>query len=95
MSKYVFSFRGTPDRTPSAEEEGAWGGWFEQLGPSIADAGNRVGRARLVGTGPTGDVLAGYVVVNADSLEAAITLAEGCPGLRHGGGVEVGEVVEA
>jgi hypothetical protein len=33
------------------------------------------------------------VVVTADSLEAAVALANGCPGLQQGGGVEVGATV--
>ncbi len=93
MAKFVFSFRGLPDRTATAEDEAAWGRWFEEIGSSIADFGNRVGVARRVGAGPSTDVLTGYVVVNADSLDAAAALAEGCPGLRQGGGVEVGEII--
>jgi hypothetical protein len=95
MAKYVFSFRGRSDRTPTAEDEAAWGRWFEQIGSSVADFGNRVGNARVVGAGPSADTLTGYVVVNAKSLEAATALAEGCPGLRQGGGVEVGAIVES
>jgi hypothetical protein len=90
----VFSLRGVPDHTATPEEESAWHRWFEQIGSSIADFG-RVGETRLVGTGPSEDVLTSYALVNADSLEAAVALAEGCPGLRHGGGVEVGQIVES
>ena len=79
MASYVFSFRAQKDRTPSAGDEAAWGQWFQQIGSSISDFGNRVGQARTVGTGPTADVLGGYIVVNADNLEAATALAEGCP----------------
>jgi hypothetical protein len=95
MPKYVFSFRGRPDRATTAEEEAAWGRWFEEIGSSIADFGNRVGQAQVVGTGPSADTLTGYVVVNAESLEAAAALAGGCPGIRQGGGVEVGATVES
>jgi hypothetical protein len=95
MAKYVFSFRGHPDRVATPDEEAAWGRWFEQIGSSIAERGNRVGHAQVVGAGPSVDTLTGYIVVNAKSLEAATTLAEGCPGLRHGGGVEVGAIVES
>lgn len=95
MAKFVFSFRGLPDHAATAEEESAWGKWFEQIGSSVADFGNRVGATRLVGGGPSTDVLTGYVVVNADTIEAAASLAEGCPGLHRGGSVEVGEIVES
>ena len=93
MASYVFAFRGQQDRTPSAEDEAAWGQWFQQIGSSISDFGHRVGQARAVGAGPGAGVLSGYIVVNADSLEAAAALAESCPAVRQGGGVEVGELV--
>jgi YCII-related domain len=99
MEKYVLAFRSQPDRVPTADEEAAWGAWFGQLGPAIVDFGNRVGRARLVGgdaaTGTAGGALSGYVVISAADIEEAIALAKGCPGLRSGGAVEVGEVVPA
>lgn len=93
MSNYVLTFRGQKNRKATAEEEAAWGRWFETIGPSISDFGNRVGRTSTVGTGPSADVLTGYIVVTAESLESAVTVAEGCPGLSQGGGVEVGELV--
>ena len=37
----------------------------------------------------------GKYVINADDPDEAARLAGGCPGLRHGTSVEVGEVVSA
>jgi hypothetical protein len=93
VSSYIFSFRGNKDRTLSADEEAAWGQWFEKIGASIADFGSRVGSTSVVGAGRSADVLTGYTLVTADDLEAATALAEGCPALRQGGGVEVGELI--
>ena len=59
----------------------------------MVDFGNRVGRATALGETSSGSVLTGYVLVEADSYDDAIALAQGCPGLAHGGGVEVGETV--
>ena len=91
------SLPGQPDRTPAAEEEQAWGAWFGQLGPSIVDAGNRVGATRTLPAARRGEpgcaVLTGYVVVDAADLDAAATLAAGCPGLADGVDVEVAEVI--
>jgi len=39
------------------------------------------------------DQLSGYVVIDADTLDAAASIAQGCPGLTMGGRVEVGETV--
>jgi hypothetical protein len=48
-----------------------------------------VGRA----TARTGG-LTGYIVINADDLDAAIELASGCPGPAHDVSAEVAEVAE-
>jgi hypothetical protein len=96
MAKFVLSFRAATDRQADADQEAAWGKWFEQIGASVAEWGHRVGRVSALGSAKSSsDALAGYVVVEADDLSAAVSIAEGCPGLRHGGGVEVGEAVDA
>jgi hypothetical protein len=97
MSNYVLSFRSNAGQSADPEHEAAWGAWFEQIGASVVDFGHRVGRATLLGSGnsPAGTVLSGYVVINAESFDAATTLAQGCPGLAHGGAVEVGEALES
>ena len=95
MSSYVLSFRGREDRSPSPAEEGAWMEWFQKIGASISDSGHRVGASRALGAANgRPDVLSGYIVVNAGSLDEAERLATGCPGLTQGGGVEVAEIVE-
>jgi hypothetical protein len=95
MSSYVLSFRAQSDRTAGAAEEAAWGQWFGEIGAQIADSGHRVGSVRTLGPAGDGrkDALAGYVVINADDLDAAVKLAAGCPGLKHGASVEVGEAI--
>lgn len=97
MSKYVFAFRNDPNRAATAGEEEAWTKWFGELGAAVADFGNRVSRTHMVGAtvgGTDPDALSGYVVVTADGLDSAVALAEGCPGLKAGGRVEVGEILE-
>jgi hypothetical protein len=96
MGNYVLAFRNQPDRVASADEEAAWGAWFQQLGSAVVDFGNRVGRAELVGgdaASAAGGALSGYIVISAADIDDAIVLAKGCPGLRSGGAVEVGEIV--
>lgn len=95
MAEYVLAFRAGPgEATPDTEQ--AWGEWFGRIGEQVAEFGRRVGQTQLVGDpqsapGPLG----GYIVLNAESLEAAAAVAEGCPGLAQGGHVEVGTVVPA
>lgn len=94
--QYVFAFRGPAGRRPTAEQEARWPTWFEDIKDSIADFGNRVGQVREVGgDGQRADALGGYIVINADNLDAAAALAGGCPILQQGGSVEVGEFVSA
>ncbi len=90
MSKFVFSFRAQQGRTSTAAEEAEWGKWFQKLGPAVVDMGNRVGQSRHLGSN---GVLGGYILVEAKNFESAVDLAKGCPGLEHGAGIEVGEVV--
>jgi len=92
MSKFVFAFKTQNGRVPSDTEEAEWGKWFQELGATVTDYGNRVGRSRQLGV--TG-ALGGYVVVEAGSLDAAVDIAKGCPALRHDGGIEVAEVVSS
>jgi hypothetical protein len=94
--QYVLTFRGQVGRRLTTEEEGRWPTWFEQINDSIADFGNRVGQVREVGGGKErSDVLSGYIVINADSLDGAAAMAGGCPILQQGGSIEVGEIVQA
>jgi len=99
MSKYILAFRGQPDRAGRPDEDKQWGAWFGSLGDAIADMGNRVGSVRTLRSEDGGDqataVLTGYVVITAGDTDEAARLAGGCPGLRHGVSVEVGEVVDA
>jgi hypothetical protein len=95
MASYVFAFRGPSDRTAEPGEEAAWADWFQSIGESISDFGHRVGEVRTVGGDGNGKLtLGGYVLVNADSLSQAAELAEGCPRLKYGAVVEVGETIE-
>jgi hypothetical protein len=93
MSNFVFSFRAPGNRRLDAAEEAAWGDWFQKIGANVADFGHRVGDTSPLGNCGSDSMLGGYVVVTADSLEAAVALANGCPGLQQGGGVEVGATV--
>jgi hypothetical protein len=76
----------------------AWGEWFGKLGPAIVDPGNPfAGSTSVNGDGAGGEPssqLTGYTVINADSLDAASTLAEGCPVFNGGGSVDVYETIE-
>ncbi|HTZ85889.1 MAG TPA: hypothetical protein VMB05_04400 [Solirubrobacteraceae bacterium] len=100
MGKYVFAYRGgmmadTEEQRQAAMQ--AWGAWFGKLGPAIVDPGNPFAGSTSVngnGGGAAASELTGYTVINADSLDAASALAEGCPVLDGGGSVDVYETIE-
>lgn len=103
MSKYLFVYHG--GKMPETKEAQAasmdqWGKWFSGLGDAVVDGGNPVGKSITVmgdksvvdhgGANPA----SGYSVVQGDSLEAALTMAKGCPILQHGGNVEVAPIID-
>lgn len=100
MGKYVLAYTGgSMAQTPEAQEAAMqkWGAWFGTLGSAVVDGGNPFGASTAVtGNGKTGATktgLSGYSVIEADSLELAAKLADGCPVLDGGGTVEVFEAL--
>jgi hypothetical protein len=94
MSTFLFSYR-TP-KTYTAGSPGnvaAWTAWFQGMGANLVDAGKPVVARRTLGNCPPETLQGGYSLVTADDIEAAVELAEGCPGLRDGFGVEVAELL--
>src|SRR5512139_1696577 len=74
----------------------AWGDWVERNKASIVDGGSPLGRTKLVSPAGVADIrnnLAAYVVVRAESHEAAARLFENHPHfmLFPGEGVEIME----
>jgi hypothetical protein len=76
--------------------------WRQKFEKNLVDMGGRLGKGRVVSTQPPPDgpfvevkeLVGGYMVVSADSLEEAVAVARGCPGLvRSGSGVEVIEII--
>jgi hypothetical protein len=111
MANYLYIFRGgnMQDLSPQQMEENMkrWGAWMGQLsqtgnfksGEPLADGGRVVsGKKKAVTDGPFGetkDLVGGYLIVTAASLDAATELARGCPIFeRDSGSVEVREVRE-
>ena len=99
MANYLLAYTGGGMAQTDAEREAAmaaWGGWFQQLGSAVVDAGNPVGASTAVtanGNGQASAGLTGYSVVSATDLAAAAELVKGCPILANGGAVEVYETI--
>ena len=97
MGKYVLAYQGgAMAETPEEQDTvmAAWGAWFGALGDAIVDGGAPFGASAKVGGGPVGSALAGYSILEAADLDAAVELAEGCPVLSSGGSVDVYEAID-
>jgi len=75
--------------------------WREKFRDNLTDMGGKLGAGRLITSQPPPDgplvevkeLVGGYMIVSAASVEEAIRVARECPGLvRPGGGVEVIEI---
>ncbi len=101
MSNYVFAYHG--GKQPESLEEGAklmakWKAWLGGLGDAVVNPGNPLGMSKTVSSGGVSDgggsnPLSGYSIVKADSVDAAVEMAKGCPHLDHGT-IEVAEVMD-
>jgi hypothetical protein len=78
--------------------------WFERLknegkfkgGHPLVHDGKIVAGGNAVTDGPfaeSKEAIAGFFIIQADSLEQAVEVAKGCPGLEYGQTVEVREIV--
>ncbi|MCS3797108.1 YciI family protein [Niastella sp. OAS944] len=99
-----FSFIGT--RTPEEAQANTkrWMDWIGSIAAQnkLTDRGNRLDASgkvlkadNMVTNGPYAEIketIGGYSIIKADSYEAAIELAKGCPVLTMGGNVEVREI---
>jgi hypothetical protein len=102
MANYMFAYSGgngvAADEATRNAQMAKWGAWLGQLGSAIVDAGAPTGAAKTVGSGGSisdggSHGLTGYSIVSADSLDAAVELAKGCPVLEVGGAVDVYEAI--
>ena len=70
---------------PTPEIMGAWGKWFESIGDKIVDQGGLWGGGREISDAGTKDLplgmdsITGYLIINAESLEAAEKIAQDNP----------------
>ena len=103
MTKYVLLFSG--GGMPESEEEqaavmAAWGVWYEGLGEAVVDPGNPFSPVAknivpdgTVSDGPFGTMSSGYTILQADSMDSAVSMAKKCPMLEGNGQITLYEVM--
>jgi hypothetical protein len=104
MAKYLLLYRGGKMPETEAEQEAvmkAWDAWFHELGSAVVDGGNPFtpGAAKAISAdGAVSDArsdASGYSVLEADSLDAATSLAKGCPVFQGGASLDIYETFDA
>lgn len=102
MSQYLIVYLG--GEQPSSPEEGKrhfakYKEWLSSLGDSAVSPANPLKDTSTVH--PDGSVTAGgstsmsgYTIIEADSMETALSIARDCPFLDVGGSLEVSELIE-
>jgi hypothetical protein len=103
MNKYVLLYSGGSMPQSDAEQQKvmkAWDAWFSKLGKAVVDQGDpftpsvkSVMSDGSVSEGPIGGMASGYSIVEADSLDAAVKMAKGCPVLAGGAKISVFETM--
>lgn len=102
MLKFILAYHGVPtfDSPESSEQHMKdWRAWSESLGSAVVDPGTPVGMSKTIsangveGNGGS-NPLSGITVLQAASMEEAITMTENCPHILSGGTIEIAQAIE-
>ena len=104
MTKFLLLYVGGGMPETEAEKAAvmkAWEAWYTALGSAVVDPGNpftpvakKVASSGAVSDGPAGTMASGYTIVQAESLEKAVKMAQSCPVLQGGADISVFETFE-
>ncbi len=103
MPDFIFAYHGgTKPESPEAGAElmSKWQAWIGDNGDAMVNPGSPLGMSKTVSAGGVADdggsnPLTGYSIVKADSMEAVLEIAKGCPFLEMDtASIEVAEVKE-
>lgn len=101
MAQYIIVYLG--GNQPSSAEEGKqhfakYREWLSSLGDSAVSPANPLRNTKTVNTdgsvivGST-TAMSGYTIIDAESMESALKIAQACPFLEIGGSLEVSELM--
>ena len=101
MPQYMITYLGGVK--PSNPEEGQrhflkYMDWLSSLGESAVSPANPLKDTTTVNadgsvTDGSATAMSGFTIVEADSMEAALSIAKACPFLGTGGSIEVSELI--
>jgi hypothetical protein len=105
MKTFVALYMGSPGASPGdlsedtiAKGMAAWGDWMVRHAADVVDTGGPLGKTKKTSAGGVSDIrnaVTGYVVVRAETHEAAAKMFEGHPhfSIFPGDSVEIMEVL--
>ena len=102
MPQYMITYLGGDK--PSNPEEGKehfakYMDWLSSMGDSAVSPANPLKDTRTVnsdGSVTVGGItsMSGFTIIEADSMDAALLIAQGCPFLDIGGSLEISELIK-
>jgi hypothetical protein len=104
MTNFVLLYSGGSMPASEAEQQAvmkAWEAWSSKLGDAMVNLGDpftpmakTISPDGKVSDGPVGTMASGYSIIKADSLDAAVAMARGCPVLQGGAKITVYETFD-
>lgn len=108
MKEFVFLFRGGLDFNTASPEQlqqsmMKWKVWLDDLaaqniylgGERLVPTGAVLNEQKQLSDGPYAEgkeIIAGYIALKANDLEAAVEISKGCPIFEYNGTLEVREI---
>ena len=108
MTKYLFLYRGQFPKEPPSPEHlqlmlGRWQSWRQKFKDQVVDMGDGLkGEGKLLRDGRVSDgplpeakeIIGGYSIIRAESVEQALEVARECPiALMPGAEIEIRELM--
>jgi hypothetical protein len=104
-TNYVILYSGGSMPESESEQKAvmqAWEDWYSRIGNALVDAGNPFGprtksitSAGMIMDDSDGCMPSGYSIIQADSIDTAVMLAQTCPILKDGAKISVYETFNA
>jgi len=102
MTQFIFTYHGgKKPETPEEGKEGMakWKAWASGLGSALVNPGTPVGVTKVltadgVSSAPSSHPIAGFSILEAADMKAALALLKDCPHFDFGGTLEVSEMMQ-
>lgn len=102
MANFMIAYYG--GKRPGSEEEGRdqrskWKAWVEALGDAVVNPGTPLPVSKIVSSSAVEDdndpnSMRGFAVIKADSMDAAVDVAQSDPFLENGGTIRVSQMMD-